>query len=93
MRWFVINKDEILAKSRKENRVEENRKIQILASSLNIAKGVGLILLAIIVVISEIVNKPLLGLSAWAAYLLLNISCTFLLLFLYNKKKRGDIYE
>lgn len=63
-----MNKDEILAKSRKENKDGDEREIQILANSSKIGMAVGGILAAIIVLFSRMVNKPLLGLSAWAVY-------------------------
>ena len=63
-----MNKDEILAKSRKENKVGDEREIQILANSSKIGMAVGGILAAIIVLFSRMVNKPLLGLSAWTVY-------------------------
>ena len=63
-----MNRDEILAKSRKENRDGDEREIQILANSSKIGMAVGGVLSAIIVVFSRIVDEPLLGLSAWAVY-------------------------
>ena len=63
-----MNKDEILAKSRKENNGGDEREIQILANSSKIGMAVGGILAAIIVLFSRIVNEPLLGLSAWTVY-------------------------
>lgn len=63
-----MNKDEILAKSRKENRAGDEREIQILTNSSKIGMAVGGILSAIIVIFSRVVNEPLLGLSAWAVF-------------------------
>ncbi len=63
-----MNRDEVLAKSRNENKNGDEREIQILANSSKIGMAVGGILAAVIVVFSEIVNEPLLGLSAWAVY-------------------------
>lgn len=66
-----MNKDEVLEKSRKENRAGDEREIQTLANSSKIGMAVGGILSAIIVVFSRVVNEPLLGLSAWAVYFLM----------------------
>lgn len=63
-----MNKDEILAKSRNENRAGDEREVQILANSSKIGMAVGGILSAIIVLFSRVVNEPLLGLSAWTVY-------------------------
>lgn len=63
-----MNKDEILAKSRKENKDGDERELQILANSSKIGMVVGGILAAIIVLFSRVVDEPLLGLSAWAVY-------------------------
>lgn len=63
-----MNKEEILAKSRKENKDGDEREIQILAVSSKIGMAVGGVLAAIIVLFSRIVDAPLLGLSAWSVY-------------------------
>lgn len=63
-----MNKDEILAKSRKENKDGDEREIQILANSSKIGMAVGGILAVLIVLFSRLVNEPMLGLSAWAVY-------------------------
>lgn len=64
-----MNKEEILAKSRKENegKVDE-REIQILANASKVGMAVGGILSVIIVLFSRIIDVPLLGLSAWTVY-------------------------
>lgn len=63
-----MNRDEILEKSRKENRAGDEREIQLFANSSKIGMAVGGILSAIIVAFSRVINDPLLGLSAWAVY-------------------------
>jgi hypothetical protein len=65
---YIMNKDEILAKSRKENKDGDEREIRILANASKIGMAVGGILAVIIVLFSRMVNEPLLGLSAWAVY-------------------------
>ena len=59
-----MNRDEILEKSRKENRAGDEREIQLFANSSKIGMAVGGILSAIIVAFSRVINDPLLGLSA-----------------------------
>lgn len=63
-----MNKDEILSKSRKENKDGDEREIQIWANSSKIGMAVGGIFSAITVMFSRVINEPLLGLSAWAVY-------------------------
>lgn len=63
-----MNKEEILAKSRKENKNGDEREIQTLANASKVGMAVGGILSAIIVIYSRIVDIPLLGLSAWTVY-------------------------
>lgn len=63
-----MNKEEILAKSRKENREGDEREAQILANASKIGMTVGGILAAVIVLFSRVVDEPMLGLSAWAVY-------------------------
>lgn len=63
-----MNRDEILEKSRKENENGDEREIQILANASKTGMAVGGVLAVIIVLFSRIVDKPLLGLSAWTVY-------------------------
>ncbi len=63
-----MNKDEILAKSRKENKDGDEREIQILANASKIGMAIGGVISAIIIFFSRIVDEPLLGLSAWVVY-------------------------
>lgn len=63
-----MNKDEILAKSRKENKDGDEREMQILANASKIGMAVGGVLSAIIVIFSRIVDEPMLGLSAWVVF-------------------------
>ena len=65
-----MNKDEILAKSRKENEGKsDERELQIFANASKIGMAVGGIISVIIVIFSKIADQPLLGLSALAVYL------------------------
>ena len=68
-RGFDMNKKEILEKSRKENegRLDE-RELQINANASKIGMAVGGCLSVIIVIISRILDMPLLGLSAFTVY-------------------------
>lgn len=63
-----MNKEEILAKSRSENKNGDERDIQILANASKVGMAVGGILSAVIVLYARIVKMPLLGLSAWTVY-------------------------
>ena len=81
-----MNKNEILAKSRKENRAGDEREIQIVANSSKIGMAVGGILSSIIVVFSRIVDEPLLWLSAWAVYFSM-FGSRRLYQFIQNKEK------
>ena len=63
-----MNKEEILKKSRLENKEMDEREYQILADSSKIGMTVGGILSVVIVLFSRIADVPLLGLSAWAVY-------------------------
>ena len=64
-----MNKEEILAKSRKENEGKsDERELQIFANASKIGMAVGGIISVIIVIFSRIVDQPLLGLCAWAVY-------------------------
>lgn len=63
-----MDREEILAKSRKENREGDEREIQILANASKVGMAVGGVLSAVMVIYSRIVDEPLLGLSAWTVY-------------------------
>lgn len=63
-----MNKEEILKKSRLENKEMDERELQILADASKIGMTVGGILSVVIVIFSRMANIPLLGLSAWAIY-------------------------
>lgn len=63
-----MNKDEILAKSRSENKDGDERELKILADSSKVGMAIGGILSVMIVAFSRIVEEPLLGLAAWTVY-------------------------
>ena len=68
-RGFDMNKKEILEKSRKENEGHlDERELQINANASKIGMAVGGCLSVIIVIISRILDMPLLGLSAFTVY-------------------------
>lgn len=81
-----MNKEEILAMSRKENKDTDEREIQIFANASKIDMAVGGVLVAIIVLFSRIVDKPLLGLSAWSVYFSM-FGSKHLYQFIQNKEK------
>lgn len=64
-----MNKEEILERNRKESEGKaDEREIQILANASKVGMAVGGILSFIIVLISRVIDAPLLGLSAWTVY-------------------------
>ena len=64
-----MNKEEILAKNRKESAGKsDERELQIFADASKIGMTVGGALSAAIVLFSRWIEAPLLGLSAWAVY-------------------------
>ena len=82
-----MNKDEILAKSRKENEGKsDERELQIFANASKIGMAVGGIISVIIVIFSRIVDQPLLGLCAWAVYFGM-LGSRHIYLFLKSKEK------
>ncbi len=63
-----MNKDEILAKSRNENKDGDEMELQILANASKFAMKVGGIFSVIIVAFSRLFDEPMLGLAAWTVY-------------------------
>lgn len=64
-----MNREEILAKNRKESEGrEDEREQQVFADASKFGMAVGGILSVLIVLFSKIVDVPILGLSAWAVY-------------------------
>lgn len=63
-----MNKEEILKKSRLENKEMDERELQILADASKIGMAAGGILSVIIIIFSRIADIPLIGLSAWSIY-------------------------
>ena len=64
-----MNKDEILAKSRKENKDYDEREVQILANSSVVGIVVGIVVTGIMIIFSKVINEPLIELSASTVYL------------------------
>ena len=82
-----MNKEEILAKSRKESEGKaDEREIQILANASKVGMAVGGIISVIIVLFSRIIDMPLLGLSAWTVYFLM-FGSRRLYQFIMNKER------
>lgn len=64
-----MKREEVLAKSRKENEGRsDERELQILANASQMGMAVGVFVAALIVLFSRLIDEPLLGLSAWAVY-------------------------
>ena len=64
-----MKKEDILAMSRKENEGKsDERELQLIADASKVGMAAGGALSVIIVLISELIEEPLLGLSAWAVY-------------------------
>ena len=82
-----MNKEEILAQSRKDNNGKtDEREAHLLAKSSQIGMCVGGILAALIVLYSEIVEIPVLGLAAWSVYFLM-FGSSHLYRFIKTKEK------
>jgi hypothetical protein len=64
-----MNREEILARNRKENEGrEDERELQVFADASKLGMAVGGILSVLIVLFSRIVKLPVLGFAAWAVY-------------------------
>ena len=64
-----MTKEEILEKSRKDNKLMDEREQSVVLRGSSIAKGVGLALCMIVVVLGEILGAdPAAGLGAFAIY-------------------------
>ncbi len=81
-----MNKEEILAKSRKDNQNGDEREIQIIFNASKIGMIVGGILSLMMVLFSRIFNEPILGLSAWTIYYAM-FGGSHLYRFIQTKKK------
>ena len=64
-----MNKEEILAKSREENKGKvDERESQILSNASKTGMAVGGVLSFVFLIFSRIIDNPLLGFAAWCMY-------------------------
>ena len=64
-----MTREEILEKSRKDNKIMDEREQAVILRSASIAKGVGLALCMIVVFVGDVLGAdPAAGLSAFAIY-------------------------
>lgn len=64
-----MNKEEVLSKSRKENKKGDERDIQIITNASKVGMTIGGILAVILATISSIIDEsPSMGFTAWAIY-------------------------
>ncbi len=66
-----MDKHEILAKSRIENKDGDEREMQILANASKVGMSVGAIVSVVFVILAKVINEPILGLSALSVYFLM----------------------
>lgn len=88
-----MNKEEILAKSRKENKDKpDERELIVVGKSARIGMMVGAFLCVALVLVSEFVlNNPILGITGWLIYFAM-LGSTNLVNYIYLKKKMRLAY-
>lgn len=64
-----MNKEEVLSRSRKENKDGDEREMQIMANASKVGMAVGGILSVILAIVSSFSDEAnLIGITAWAIY-------------------------
>ena len=82
-----MNREEILAMSRKENEGKsDERELQIFSDASKVGMAVGALVAFLTVIFSRIIDVPILGLSAWSVYFLMYGS-RHLVCFIKTKEK------
>ena len=82
-----MNREEILAMSRKENEGKsDERELQIFSDVSKVGMTVGALVAFLTVIFSRIIDVPILGLSAWSVYFLMYGS-RHLVYFIKTKEK------
>ena len=82
-----MNREEILAMSRKENEGKsDERELQIFSDASRVGMAVGAFVAFLTIIFSRIIDVPILGLSAWSVYFLMYGS-RHLVYFIKTKEK------